>query len=64
MDFKAILQNAKKADPDSVIMLMESYRPLLLKESLINGHLDEDLYQNLAVAMLICIQRFRLTKTN
>ena len=36
------------------------YRPLLLKEAILDSSLDEDLYQELCLVFLRCIEKFRL----
>ena len=43
---------------DEQEMLM--YRPLLLKEAILDSNLDEDLYQELCLVFLRCIEKFRL----
>ena len=36
------------------------YQPLLVKEAVINGVFDEDIYQELCETLLLCIQKFRI----
>lgn len=38
--------------------ILNLYSPLLLKESLIGGIFDEDLYQELCITLLNCINKF------
>ena len=45
MNFKSLLLQAKSGNSYAVTELLLMYRPLLLKESIVNGNLDEDLYQ-------------------
>ena len=40
--------------------LLERYKPLLLKEAIIDGVFDGDLYQELCVTLLDCIRKFRI----
>ena len=50
-----------KAGRESAIMdLLEMYKPLLVKYAIINGRFDEDLYQELCITLLKCIQLFRM----
>ncbi|WP_455436367.1 helix-turn-helix domain-containing protein [Hungatella hathewayi] len=59
MNFKEMMLLAKeneKAAGEILIM----YRPLLLKESIVDGIFDEDLYQELCLTLLSCIQMFRV----
>ncbi len=60
MDFKGILARAKLADEEAVCILLEIYKPLLLKNAIINGRLDEDLYQELCIIFLRCIELFKI----
>ena len=36
------------------------YRPLLFKESCVNGIFDEDLFQELSATLIHCIRLFKL----
>ncbi len=59
MNFEELMLLAKeneKAAGEILIM----YRPLLLKESIVDGIFDEDLYQELCLTLLSCIQMFRV----
>ena len=47
MNFKELLLQAKFGDRTATTELLMLYQPLLLKESIIDGILDEDLYQEL-----------------
>lgn len=60
MNFKDCLLRAQNGDTESAAVLMEMYRPLLLKESILNGVFDEDLYQELCETLLRCIHSFQL----
>ena len=37
---------------------IEHYKPMLIKSSIINGVFDEDLYQELCVVLMKCIEHF------
>lgn len=39
--------------------LIEMYRPLLIKASIIHGHFDEDLYQELIYVLIRCVHTFQ-----
>ena len=49
-DFKTLLLRAKENDQAAFEEILAMYRPLLLKESIINGRMDmdEDLFQELS----------------
>lgn len=59
MDFKELLLLAQMGNEAAVIMLLEMYKPLLIKNAILNGRFDEDLYQELCIAFWKCIRRFR-----
>lgn len=44
---------------EAVLQILEMFRPLLIKNSLVNGRFDEDLYQELRLEVLKCIRGFR-----
>lgn len=50
-DFKTLLLRAKENDQAAFEEILAMYRPLLLKESIINGRMDmdEDLFQELSL---------------
>lgn len=46
MNFKELLVQAKNGK-EAAVFILEMYKPLLIKNSIINGRFDEDLYQEL-----------------
>lgn len=60
MNFKELLSWAKDDDLQAKEALLERYKSLLLKEAIIDGVFDEDLYQELCVTLLDCIRKFRI----
>ena len=60
MNFKELLLSAKKGREAAMVSILEMYKPLLIKNSIINGRFDEDLYQELCVTLLSCIHSFQL----
>ncbi|HIT52500.1 MAG TPA: helix-turn-helix domain-containing protein [Candidatus Fimivicinus intestinavium] len=60
MNFKRILLQAKGGDAPAVTQLLHMYHLLLMKQAIVNGVLDEDLYQELCITLLRCIERFRI----
>ena len=60
MNFKEMLLQAKAEKESAVMALLEMYKPLLVKYAIINGRFDEDLYQELCITLLKCIQLFRM----
>ena len=57
-DFEALLISAQLQEKDSFEELLLRYKPLLVKEAVINGVFDEDLYQEYCMVFLRCIQKF------
>ena len=60
MNFKELLSRAKDRDAVSVERIAEMYQPLLIKESVVQGVFDEDLYQELRLTLLNCIEKIRI----
>lgn len=60
MNFKELLSRAKDNDLQAKESLLELYKSLLMKEAIVDGMFDEDLYQELCVTLLECIQKFRI----
>ena len=60
MNFKELLLCAQRGESGAVNKVLEMYRPLLLKESILEGTFDEDLYQELCMTLLRCIHKFKV----
>lgn len=60
MNFKELLQRAKMNDQQAKQEIFSMYRPLLVKEAVVNGVFDEDIYQELCETLLLCIQKFHI----
>ena len=60
MNFKELLLRAQADDQQAKEKLLLLYQPLLMKESVVNGLFDEDVYQELCVTLLTCIKRFKV----
>lgn len=60
MYFKELLKQAKIGNDPAIAEIMNMYRPLLIKNSIINGSYDEDLFQELSITLLKCIRQFRV----
>ena len=59
MNFEEVLYRAQTGDKEAVLQILEMFRPLLIKNSLVTGRFDEDLYQELRLEVLKCIRGFR-----
>ena len=60
MNFERLLLQANEGNADAVLEILEIYKPLLIKNAIVNGRFDEDLYQELVSTLLQCIQRFQI----
>ena len=60
MNFKELLLRAQAEDQQAKEKLLSLYQPLLMKEAVINGVFDEDVYQELCITLLTCITRFKV----
>ena len=58
MDFEKLLEQAKTGDKEALEEIFRMYRPLLIKNSMEQNMFEEDLYQELSVTLLNCIQKF------
>jgi len=58
MEFERVLFRAKQ-DEKVIEQRLEMFRPMLIRNALIRGVFEEDLYQELAIETLKCIQRFK-----
>ncbi len=60
MSFKELITNAQSGDSAAIEQLLKMYHPLLIKESIVEGVFDEDLYQELCFRFLYCIKKFHV----
>ena len=60
MNFECLLLSAKAGNEDAITAILQMYRPWLLKYAIIDGVLDEDLYQELSIILLKAISLFRI----
>jgi len=60
VNFKDLMLDAKENAPGAAAEILSMYKPLLLKESIVDGVFDEDLHQELCLILLGCIKKFRI----
>lgn len=60
MKFKDLFLLAQFGDDQAFAELLKMYRPLLLKEAIVDGMFDEDLFQELCIVFIRCVRRFRV----
>ena len=59
MTFRKLIIAAQNGDNYAFETIMDMYYPLLMKESIINGSFDEDLFQEQCEVFTKCVKRFR-----
>ena len=59
MNFEQLLKRAKNKDPEAKEQM---FRPLLIHQEMISGRFSEDLYQELSLTFLFCIDSFKIEK--
>ena len=60
MNFLELLICAKDGNNEAAERILTMYQPILVKESVLDGALDEDLYQELCLQLFLCIRKFRI----
>ena len=60
MEFKELIIRAKRGENSAQEQLIELYKPLLSKEAIVDGVFDEDLYQELCLRFIRCIDKFEM----
>lgn len=60
MEFKELLAKAQSGSHDAQELILERYKPLLMKESIVGGVFDEDLYQESCLTLIKCIHKFHI----
>ena len=60
MSFEVTLQQAKEGHTHAILEIVEMYKPLIIRNAIVEGIFDEDLYQELIRVLLSCIKRFEL----
>ena len=57
--FRDLVNSAKRNNSEAVTELYKKSQPTIKRYSYINGKFDEDLYQNLVIAFLGVIAKFK-----
>lgn len=58
-NLKELLYKAQTGDIESTEKIIKMFKPLIYKNSFINGKFDDDCYQELNIKLLNCIKSFR-----
>ena len=56
--FRDTLIRAKLGDETAKLEILEKYKPMLIKNSILNGRFNEDLYQEQCLVLMKCINQF------
>lgn len=62
MDFEKVLFRAKSGDRQSIEQILEMYQSLLIKNALVDGVFDEELYQELTLEVIKSIYKFQVIR--
>lgn len=58
-EFKRVLLKAQLGDKKAIEQIVDMYKGLVIKESIVDGVFDEDLMQHLFQVLLLAIRTFR-----
>lgn len=58
MTFREMLIRANLGDETAKLEILEKYKPMLIKNSILNGRFSEDLYQEQCLVLMKCINQF------
>ena len=58
MTFRETLIRAKLGDETAKLEMLEKYKPMLIKNSILNGRFNEDLYQEQCLVLMKRINQF------
>ena len=58
MEFEEILYRVQQGETQSIQQIIEMYRPMLIRNALVKGGFDDDLYQELIAETMKCIRFF------
>lgn len=63
-DFVGVLCRARMSEREAIQLIVEMYRPLMLKYANLNTGFDDDLYQEFVCCVISCIFKFPFEKWN
>ncbi|HAP20410.1 MAG TPA: helix-turn-helix domain-containing protein [Lachnospiraceae bacterium] len=61
MRFRETLCKAQRGEVTVIQQILEMFRPMLIRNALVNSQFNKDLYQELSLEALKCIHNFRIT---
>lgn len=57
---KKLIFEAKNKNKNALDQIIKYFKPLLLKNSVVDGHFNNDCYQDLVVQLIKCVYTFEL----
>ncbi|GAB6086064.1 helix-turn-helix domain-containing protein [Alkaliphilus crotonatoxidans] len=57
-EIREIIEKAQEGDKAAVEKIIEMFKPLMIRNSYINGVFNEDCYQELCIRLINCIHSF------
>ena len=64
LNFQELIIRAKRGENSAIEELLEMYRPLLTKESIVEGVFDEDLYQEQCIVFWRCVKTISVSNAD
>lgn len=58
-ELREIVECAQDGDCAAVHKILEKFKPILLKNSFVNGKFDDDCFQELNIKLIKCITNFK-----
>ncbi len=58
-ELREIIERAQQGDKESVEKIVEMFKPLIIRNSYLNGTYNEDCFQELCIKLINCIHSFK-----
>lgn len=58
-ELRELFEVAQNGNDDALSKLLEIFKPVIVKNSMIDGRFDEDCFQELIVKFIECIKNFK-----
>ncbi|MBB6218875.1 hypothetical protein HNQ80_005050 [Anaerosolibacter carboniphilus] len=58
---RQLFDAAQNGDGDAIGVILEVFKPMIYKNSCINGYFDYDCFQELCIKFICCIKTFKFT---
>ena len=58
-NFKELYESAINGDEEAIEQIIDTFQPIIYKNSYINGELDKGCIQELNIKLYLCIKKFK-----